>query len=87
MIALLIFQIQYDKQCGTDNFCDTDLKLKIVPLTESGHLVYGKDRNLDVQVGLHNALENAYNVIIDVEIEGNISSTLRTIPLTGNSCF
>lgn len=76
-------QIQYDKQCGADNFCDTDLELRVLPLTDSGYLVYGRDKHLDVQVGLYNGNENAYNVIIDVEIAGNISSTLRTIPLQG----
>lgn len=81
--VLFVLQIQYDKQCGTDNFCDTDLELKVVPLTDSGYLVYGKDRNLDVQGSLYNARENAYNIIIDVEVAGNISSALRTISLQG----
>ena len=79
----LYLQIQYDKQCGKDNFCDTDLELRVIPLTDSGHLVYGKDRNLDVQVTLYNAKENAYNIIIDVDVEGNISSALRTILMQG----
>ncbi|XP_053373891.1 integrin alpha-2-like [Mercenaria mercenaria] len=70
--------IQYDKQCGDDNKCDTGLTLKLLPLTESGHIVTGRDRNLDVRVGLLNNGENAYNIIMDVVLMGNFSSTIRT---------
>ncbi|XP_060600943.1 integrin alpha-2-like [Ruditapes philippinarum] len=70
--------IQYDKQCGEDNKCDTGLQLKVLPLTESGYIVTGRDQSVDVKVGLLNNGENAYNIIMDVVMLGNFSSTIRT---------
>lgn len=66
--------IQYDKQCGSDNICETGLSLKVVPLTSRGYIVAGQDRYLDVKVGLINNGENAYNIIMDILIAGNVST-------------
>ncbi|KAL4222565.1 integrin [Mactra antiquata] len=77
--------IQYDKQCGTDNVCQTGLGLKVLPMTDSGHIVTGRDRYLDVKVGLINMGENAYNVILDVNLFGNFSLSIRTHSTTDDT--
>lgn len=79
----IYLQIEYDKQCGEDNECDTGLTLKVLPLTDSGHIVTGRDRHLDVKVGLLNMGENAYNVILDVRLVGNFSLSIQMKDTTG----
>ena len=82
-IVYSYFQIQYDKQCGEDNTCETGLTMKLLPLANGGeYIVSGKDRNLEVKVGLMNAGENAYNIIVDVTVAGNLTS-IRSPETTG----
>ena len=73
-------QIQYDKQCGEDNICDTDLAMIVKPLVATeGYIIAGETKRLEVKVDLSNIGENAYNLILDMEIHGNLSSeSLRT---------
>lgn len=75
-----VLQIQYDKQCGDDNICDTGLTMQINPITtRSGYIISGETRRLEVKVDLGNAGENAYNIILDMQIYGNLSTEgLRT---------
>ncbi|KAH3720452.1 hypothetical protein DPMN_063351, partial [Dreissena polymorpha] len=82
--GLLKKTIKYDKQCGPDNVCDTRLSLQVRPVSNSDHIVMGKDTHLGVEVSLGNENENAYNVIIDVTVYGNSSKKMRTYGLRGD---
>ena len=81
-------QIQYDKQCGEDNICDTDLAMVVKPLVATeGYIIAGETKRLEVKVDLSNIGENAYNLILDMEIHGNLSSESLRTKDTGKMTF
>ena len=77
-------QIQYDKQCGDDNFCNTSLTMNIKALTTvPDYIISGETKRLEVKVDIGNIGENAYNVLLDMQIYGNLSTEIIRTQDTG----
>ena len=55
-------------------------------INDGQYILTGQDKFLEVKVGLFNEGENAYNIVIDIVVVGNLSSAVRTHEVAGKHC-
>ena len=60
----------------------------VKPLTVTqGYIISGETKRLEVKVDLSNVGENAYNIILDMRVYGNLSTEiLRTLDTGKKHC-
>ncbi|XP_056397881.1 integrin alpha-2 isoform X2 [Hyla sarda] len=78
--------IPFQKDCGDDNICHSDLSLQVVQKPDDGkhpYIVSDKNRRLMFQVTLMNKKENSYNTKLKAVFSENLFFASSTSPNDG----
>uniref|UniRef100_A0A8P4GFE7 Integrin subunit alpha 2 n=1 Tax=Dicentrarchus labrax TaxID=13489 RepID=A0A8P4GFE7_DICLA len=70
--ALLLFQIPFTKDCGSDDVCVSDLVLSVLCCSSAPVLVSANNRELSFEVVVKNKKENAYNTQVLATFSSNL---------------